>query len=234
MHRLRHWLLLWVNTLMVLAWMPESAAQEKGKGHNHANHHMNQADFESLTRRFESAQRDAYQQPDKVLAFLGDVSGETIMDLGAGTGYFSFRLAEAGARVIAADVDERFQEYIRTKKARLGIPDSTLSLRKVPYDDPMLQKGEADRVITVNTYHHFEDRPAYFAKVRSGLKPGGALIIIDFFKKDLPVGPPTRMKIAPEQVVEELRKAGFSRIESNETLLPYQYIVVAGKEGQAP
>ena len=227
-------MLLFVGTLAVLAGIAESAAQEKGKGHNHANHHMNQADFESLTRRFESAERDAYQQPDKVLAFLGDISGKTIMDLGAGTGYFSFRLAEAGARVIAADVDERFQEYIRTKKARLGIPDSTLSLRKVPYDDPMLRSEEADQVITVNTYHHFEDRPAYFAKVRSGLKPGGSLIVIDFFKKDLPVGPPTRMKMAPEQVVEELKKAGFSQIETNRDLLPYQYIVVANKPGQAP
>ena len=225
---------LWICSLAVLAGMPQGTAQEKKKRHNHANRHMNQADFESLTRRFESAGRDAYQQPDKVLEFLGDVSGETIMDLGAGTGYFSFRLARAGARVIAADVDERFQEYIRTKKARLGVPDANLSLRKVPHDDPMLQNGEADRVITVNTYHHFEDRPAYFAKVRSGLKAGGSLIVIDFFKKDLPVGPPTRMKIPPGQVVEELREAGFSKIETNQTLLPYQYIVVAEKAGQAP
>lgn len=188
---------------------------------------MNQADFESLTRRFESPERDAYQQPDKVLEYIGDVSGETIMDIGSGTGYFSFRLVEAGANVIAADVDERFQEYIRIKKDRLGIPDKTLSLRKIPYDDPGLKPGEVDKVITVNTYHHIEDRRAYFQKVRSGLKPGGTLIVIDYFKKDLPVGPPKSMKIGRETIVEELRGAGFEKIETNDTLLEYQFIIKA-------
>lgn len=202
-------------------------SQEEHGHHNRANHHMNQADFESLTRRFESPGRDAYQQPEKVLEYIGDVSGETIMDIGSGTGYFSFRLVEAGAKVIAADVDERFQEYIRTKKDRLGIPDSKLSLRQIPYDDPNLQPGEVDKVITVNTYHHIEDRSTYFGKVRSGLKPGGTLIVIDYFKKDLPVGPPKSMKIDSEVIVEELRAAGFENIKTNDTLLEYQFIIMA-------
>ncbi len=201
--------------------------QEDHSHHNRANHHMNQADFESLTRRFESPERDAYQQPRKVLDYLGDVSGETIMDIGSGTGYFSFRLVEAGAKVIAADVDERFQEYIRTKKDRLGIPDSKLTLRKIPYDDPALEPGEVDKVLTVNTYHHIEDRSNYFSKVRTGLKPGGTLIIIDYFKEDLPVGPPKSMKINRETIVEELRAAGFEKIETNDTLLEYQFIITA-------
>ena len=202
-------------------------SQEEHGHHNRANHHMNQADFESLTRRFESPERDAYQQPEKVLEFIGDVSGETIMDIGSGTGYFSFRLVEAGAKVIAADVDERFQEYIRTKKDRLGIPDSKLSLRQIPYDDPNLEPGEVDKVITVNTYHHIGDRSTYFGKVRSGLKPGGTLIVIDYFKKDLPVGPPKSMKIGSETIVEELRAAGFESIKTNDTLLEYQFIIMA-------
>jgi cyclopropane fatty-acyl-phospholipid synthase-like methyltransferase len=188
---------------------------------------MNQADFESLTRSFESSRRDSYQQPEKVLEYIGDVAGETIMDIGSGTGYFSFRLVEAGAKVIAADVDERFQEYIRIKKDRLGIPDSKLSLRIIPYDDPLLEPGEVDKVITVNTYHHIEDRSIYFGKVRSGLKPGGVLIVIDYFKKDLPVGPPKSMKIDRETIVSELRAAGFINIETNDTLLEYQFIITA-------
>lgn len=201
--------------------------QEEHGHQNRANRHMNQADFESLTRRFESPERDAYQQPEKVLDYIGDVSGETIMDIGSGTGYFSFRLVEAGANVIAADVDERFQEYIRIKKDSLGIPDSKLSLRKIPYDDPQLQPGEVDKVITVNTYHHIEDRSTYFGKVRSGLKPGGALIVIDYFKRDLPVGPPKSMKIDRETIVKELRDAGFKHIETNDSLLAYQFIITA-------
>lgn len=213
--------------LIVLFLGVQGYGQEDQGRHNRANHHMNQADFESLTRRFESPQRDAYQQPEKVLEYIGEVSGQTIMDIGSGTGYFSFRLVEAGAKVIAADVDERFQEYIRIKKDRLGIPDSKLSLRIIPYDDPLLEPGEVDKVITVNTYHHIEDRSIYFGKVRSGLKPGGVLIVIDYFKKDLPVGPPKSMKIDRETIVSELRAAGFINIETNDTLLEYQFIITA-------
>ena len=213
--------------LIVLFLGVQGYGQEDQGRHNRANHHMNQADFESLTRRFESPQRDAYQQPEKVLEYIGEVSGQTIMDIGSGTGYFSFRLVRAGAKVIAADVDERFQEYIRTKKDRLGIPDSLLLLRKIPYDDPQLEAGEVDKVITVNTYHHIEDRSTYFGKVRSGLKPGGTLIVIDYFKKDLPVGPPKSMKIDRETIIEELRAAGFKNIETNDTLLEYQFIITA-------
>ena len=202
-----------------------------GQDHEHhrnkANHHMNQMDFDALTRRFESAERDAYQQPEEVLSYIGDVTGETIMDIGSGTGYFSFRLVEAGARVIAADVDERFQQYIKIKRDSLGISETSLELRKIPYDDPMLGPGEVNKVIIVNTYHHIEDREAYFAKVRSGLKPGGTLIVIDYFKKQLPVGPPEGMKLSAEAVVEELKAAGFENIQINNDLLPYQYIIIA-------
>ena len=84
-----------------------------------------------------------------------------------------------------------------------------------------------DKVITVNTYHHIEDRSIYFGKVRSGLKPGGVLIVIDYFKKDLPVGPPKSMKIDRETIVSELRAAGFINIETNDTLLEYQFIITA-------
>lgn len=198
--------------------------------HGEANAYMNQSDFEELAQRFESAERDEYQQPDKVLAYLGDVAGLSIMDIGAGTGYFSFRLANAGAKVIAADVDDRFQEYIRQKRDSLGIGEDRLALRKLPYDSPELSPGEVDRVITVNTYHHFEDRPAYFAKVLAGLKPGGALYIIDFFKEETPVGPPLEMKISAEKVVAELKAAGFAKVEVESSLLPYQYIVKAATE----
>jgi 2-polyprenyl-3-methyl-5-hydroxy-6-metoxy-1,4-benzoquinol methylase len=215
-----------VMLLLIMATVLTGQAQDH-PAHNRANHHMNQMDFDALTQRFESARRDAYQQPGKVLSYIGDVSGETIMDIGSGTGYFSFRLVDAGARVIAADVDDRFQNYIRIKRDSLGIPESKLSLRKIPYDNPMLEKGEADRVIIVNTYHHIENRPDYFSKVKAGLKAGGSLIVIDYFKKQIPVGPPSGMKLPLETVVQELEEAGFTDIETNDSLLEYQYIVIA-------
>ncbi|MBT8190594.1 MAG: class I SAM-dependent methyltransferase [Bacteroidia bacterium] len=198
-------------------------------GHEGANKHMHKSSFEDLVKRFESKERDEYQQPGKVLDHLCEINEKKIMEIGAGTGYFSFRLVEAGAKVIAADVDEKFQAFMKNKKDSLNIKDDKLELRKVPYDSSTLDNGEVDMVLVVNTYHHIEKRPYYFAEVFDGLKEDGKLVIIDFFKKDVPVGPPVEMKLSEDEVQAELKRAGFKRFEINSDLLDYQYIISAYK-----
>ncbi len=205
---------------------------DKHGGHHHhhhgdANAHMHKTSFDELVQRFEGKERDAYQKPEEVVKYLGDLKDKKIMDIGAGTGYFSFPLAAAGASVIAADVDERFLNYIKEKKQKLSITDEQITLRKVPYDAPSLADGEVDMVIIVNTYHHIENRSTYFAKVKKGMPEGGKLVVIDFFKKETPVGPPVKMKMSEEQVQKELEAAGFTKFEVNQALLPYQYIITA-------
>lgn len=199
-------------------------AKEDGHGHNHANGHMNQTSFEDLVKRFDSPERDAYQQPEKVIDYIGEVSGKKILDIGAGTGYFSFKLAAKGAEVIAGDVDDRFQNYIKEKIKKENAPKVTL--RKLPYDSPALAEKEVDKVIIVNTYHHIEDRIAYFGKVLKGLKDGGELLVIDFKKQDGP-GPPVKMKMSSDFITNELKKGGFTEFEVNDTLLEHQYIIRA-------
>ena len=192
--------------------------------HGKANKHMNKASFEDLVKRFDSPERDAYQQPEKVLAYIGDVTGKKILDIGAGTGYFSFKLAAKGATVIAGDVDDRFQNYIKEKIEKENAPK--LSLRKLPYDSPALAEAEVDKVLIVNTYHHIEDRVNYFNKVLKGLTTGGELLVIDFKKQDGP-GPPVKMKMSPDFITAELKKAGFTAFELNDSLLEHQYIIRA-------
>jgi len=207
----------------------EGHKHEHGHKHAHgdANKHMHETSFEELVKRFEGSERDKYQKPNEVIKFLGNVEGKTIIDIGAGTGYFSFPLAQAGARVIAADVDERFLAYIKKKKEKLGMTDKQVIPKKVPYDTPNLKNGEADMAIIVNTYHHIEDRKIYFNKVKNGLKKGGELVVIDFFKKETPMGPPVELKLAEDQVISELKTSGFNEFDINVKLLPYQYIIRA-------
>lgn len=195
--------------------------------HGEANSHMNQRPFEDLVEGFESPERAEWQKPDSVIALLGDLEGKTVVDIGSGTGYFSFRLAKAGARVISADVDERFLEYIEERKEKEGMTGAQIQTRHLAYDSPKLEEGEVDLAFMVNVYHHIEQRPEYFSKVKKGLKPGGRLVVVDFIKSETPVGPPVEMKLEPEQVVEELKEAGFTEFEVNEELLPYQYVVTA-------
>ena len=192
-----------------------------------ANMHMNKHSIESMADAFESQERLVWQKPDKVVKLMGDLNGKTVMDIGSGTGYFSFRIADRGAKVICADVDERFLAIIEERKKEEGWKDNQIELRKVPYDSPELLENEVDEVIIVNTYHHIEDREIYFAKVKLGLKPGGRLFVVDFFKKELPFGPPVSMKLTEEQVIGELLNAGFTKFEVNVILLPNQYIIIA-------
>lgn len=202
---------------------------EKHSHHNHSHHtddnksnkHMHQSSFDDLVNRFEDSTRAEWQKPDEVIALLGDLKGKSIMDIGAGTGYFSTRLANQGATVIAADVDDRFIDFINNKKLE------NVTTRKVPYDSPKLAEKEVDAVIIVNTYHHIESRVEYFKQVKSGLKTDGQLMIVDFKKEETPHGPPVDHKLSETEVMKELKDAGFTDFDLNSKLLPYQYVIIA-------
>ena len=199
----------------------ETAKEKQGA----ANEFMHQSSVKDLIDRFESPERDAYQQPQKVLDYLGDLQGLTIMDIGAGSGYFSVKLAEKGAKVIAADVDDEFQEFLQKRIEKNNL--TNIETRKLPYDSPNLKEEEVDMVLIVNTYHHIESRPDYFRKVKKGIKSNGELVVIDFYKSDIPVGPPLGHKISMDVVINELKKAGYTSFQVNVDLLQYQYIIKA-------
>ena len=202
-----------------------NAQEDKESRHGAANEHMHRSSVSDLIERFESPEREAYQKPQIVVEYLGDIQGKTIMDIGAGSGYFSVRLAEKGADVIAADVDDEFQEFLKKRINENNLKN--IETRKIPYDSPDLKVEEADIVFMVNTYHHIENRAEYFAKVKKGTKQNGELVIIDFFKTDLPIGPPVDHKLSMDVVVFELKEAGYTSFDINVELLPYQYIIKA-------
>lgn len=222
-----------ITAIFAIATTSTLMAQEhnKHKGHgdgkpaHSANEYMHKSSTHDLINRFESKERDEYQQPNKVMQYLGDISGKTIMDIGAGTGYFSVKLAKHGANVIAADVNDEFLTFLKKRIEDNKIENITL--RKIPFDSPDLKDNEVDMVLIVNTYHHIDNRAEYFAKVKKGLKNDGELVVIDFFKTDVPVGPPTNHKVSIDEVVAELKKAGYTSFEVNVDLLPYQFIVKA-------
>jgi 2-polyprenyl-3-methyl-5-hydroxy-6-metoxy-1,4-benzoquinol methylase len=221
------------NIQLVTALLISSTVLSQHNHHNHksndstktANEYMHQSSTNDLIKQFESAERDAYQQPQKVLEYLGPLKDKKIMDIGAGSGYFSVKLADKGANVIAADVSEEFQTALKKRVNENKFKN--IQLRKIAYDDPGLENNEVDMVLIVNTYHHIENRSEYFAKVKKGIKPNGELVIIDFYKTVIPVGPPVDHKISIDEVIAELKKAGYKSFEVNVDLLLYQYIIKA-------
>jgi ubiquinone/menaquinone biosynthesis C-methylase UbiE len=196
------------------------------KGHGAStNEYMLQSSMDDLVERFESPERDAYQMPEQVLNTLGDLKGKTIMDIGAGSGYFSVKLAKHAGQVIAADVSKVFQEFLKQRIKKENI--NNISLRLLPFDSPELKDGEVDMVFISNTYHHIDHRPRYFSLVKKGIKSGGSLVIIDYVKSDIPVGPPIEHKVSIDQIIDELKKAEFTTFDIDVNLLPYQFIITA-------
>jgi SAM-dependent methyltransferase len=93
-------------------------------------------------------------------------------------------------------------------------------------DNPKLPFESVDLIFVCNTVHHLEDRPAYFRKLRSSLKPGGRIVIIDFHpdERSGELGFPKRHLVAREIVIEEMTAASY-RLLREHTFLPRQYFL---------
>jgi ubiquinone/menaquinone biosynthesis C-methylase UbiE len=180
--------------------------------------HHPPASAEEYARVLEDPSRDAWQKPHEVVMALNLRSSDAIADIGAGSGYFARRFAHHAGKVLAVDIDPQLLEMIR-KEA----PANLETVLASP-EDPHLAPASVDIIFLCDVLHHIENRPAYYAKLAAALKPGGRVVIVDFHKRELPVGPPPAMKLAQEEVVAELGRAGFRLTRSLDTL-PYQYFL---------
>ena len=124
-------------------------------------------------------------------------------------------------KVFAADVEPDMVRYLGERAQREQV--SNLLPVQASADAANLPEP-VDLILVVDTYHHIGNRIPYFSKLKSSLRPGGRLAIIDF-KADSPIGPPVEHRISPEKVTEELAAAGFTPVESHD-FLPRQYFLV--------
>jgi ubiquinone/menaquinone biosynthesis C-methylase UbiE len=175
---------------------------------------------------FDDPARDGWQKPREVVAALGLGPGMTVADLGAGTGYFARALSAAvGARgsVLAADTEPGLVEHLRKRAEQEGLANLVPILSSA--DNPRLPAGGVDVVLIVDTYHHLDDRVAYMRRLAGVLKPSGRIAVVDWQKRELPVGPGLAHKLAREQVIDEMERAGY-RLGAEPDLLPYQYFLL--------
>lgn len=181
------------------------------------------ADAERYAKSFDDPARDAWQMPERVIAALGLKPGMTVADIGAGTGYFTVRFAKSAAapKVFAADIEAAMVEYVRHRAMREGLKNVVAV--KAGADRTNLPEP-VDVVLIVNTYHHIPNRVAYFTALKSLMKPGARLAIVDF-KKEAPEGPPVEFRFAPETITGELAKAGF-KLQTQHDFLPRQMYLI--------
>ena len=175
-------------------------------------------------------ERDEWQMPELVIEQFGSISDKVIADIGAGTGYFSFRIASKGADVLAIDIDSNFLEHIEEVALEMTPAlEGQIRTRIAPPGSPSLMEKEVDGALIVNTVSFLPERENYFKEIRQGLKNGGKIVIVDFKAEPSPVRPSENLLISSEKLVSELKTAGFRQVNVNTTSLPYQYIISAVK-----
>jgi len=170
--------------------------------------------------------RQRWQKPDEVVRALALAPGAAVADVGAGTGYFSARLAKAvGAegRIFATDVQEEMIRALEARIARDGLANVTVV--RAAFDDPTLPPGCCDLALLVNVYKEIAERPAYLRRLAPALRDGGRIAIIDFHPDAPGLGPPREARLPEAQVVAELGEAGFVLAERHD-FLPRQYFLV--------
>jgi SAM-dependent methyltransferase len=219
-----------------------SSAAEHGNAHGHGHDHPHGpeyqtdahdesperfADAAAWSKVFDDPKRDAWQKPDELVRELGLKPDDIVADLGAGTGYFSVRLARAApkGRVLAIDVSQGMLDWTKKRAERDGVTNVEVIL--ADKSDAKLPEG-VDVVLVVDTYHHLTDRVAYFRRVAERLDEGGRVVVVDFKMGKLPVGPPESHKIPPDVIESEMKRAGFARCRSWDGL-PYQYVLFFAK-----
>lgn len=175
----------------------------------------------------ERAARATEEEPERLLDILDLKPGQTVADLGAGTGYYSRRIAlRVGpqGRVLAVDVQPRMLELIDQFAARENIANIETILGED--GDPKLPTGSVDWILLVDVYHEIQEPQAMLAHLRATLRPNGRIALVEYrLEGDTAehIRPEHRMSV--EQIQNEWEAAGFELVELDESL-PSQHLVI--------
>ena len=171
-------------------------------------------DVSSYIQSLLNEERVAELKPEDVVAVLMLPENAMVADLGSGPGVFTMPLARQVSRgvVYAVDVEPRQLDALRDRLADEELNNIVPVLAS--YSTPHLPPSHLDLILVADTYHHIEDRVAYFRRLRSMLRAGGRLAILEYKPGELPVGPPVERKLPEGRRAEELQAAGYSMLRS--------------------
>ena len=170
------------------------------------------------------------EMPDDVVANMGLESDHVVADIGAGSGYFSFRIADRvpSGKVLAVDIQPEMLQLIERQKTDKGVANIEGVLGQV--DNPNLAPNSIDAAIMVDAYHEFSHPFEMINGIYNALRPGGRIFLLEYRGEDdsVPIRP--LHKMTEEQVVKEMSVFG---LEWTETLdfLPWQHMMIFTKSG---
>lgn len=173
--------------------------------------------------------REEEEKPAVVIEAMGLREGEVVADLGAGSGYFSFRLAaKVGktGKVLAVDIQDEMLDALRRRATELGV--TNVDEVKGSETDPHLPARGVDVVLMVDVYHELAYPYEVMTNVREALKPGGRVVFVEYRKEDPRVRIKEVHKMSVEQLTKEMKVVGLVRVRNVESL-PSQHIVIFEK-----
>jgi predicted methyltransferase len=169
--------------------------------------------------------RDQQEKPEVVLDAMQLKEGMTVAEIGAGTGYFSRRLAKAvgaAGKVYAEDIQPQMLDLLKQRAQKEGIGNIVTVLGTDT--DPRLPVHGVDRLLLVDVYHEFQKPEAMLASLRDTLAPGGLVILVEYrLEGDTASHINIKHRMSVEQVLAEWNRAGFELVNRIETL-PAQHI----------
>ena len=174
----------------------------------------------------ERPEREFEEQPSKAIAALGIKPGDVVADVGAGSGYYTVRLAERvgpTGRVFATDIQPEMLSLLRTRVSRARLDNVELVLSADA--DPRLPEGLFDLVLMVDVYHELARPQEVLRKLRASLKPDGRLVLVEFRKESAWVPIREEHKMSVKEARMELEAEGY-RFDCVLDVLPWQHILV--------
>lgn len=202
---------------------------QTGHGHqdHHAGHHKGFKGIEQWLKNLDNPERERKQLPNEVIGKLGLQSNDVVADIGAGTGYFAIRIAEAYPQVtvVAADPEQEMIDYLKSQSKERKL--ANLEPVMIDPSRPKLPV-KANLALIVNTLHHIDDRVEYLKCLKESMASGSRIAVIDFTKDSLE-GPPDDHRILGVEVVDELKQVGYT-LELDLKFLPHQYFLIFKQE----
>ena len=171
-------------------------------------------------------EREDEERPAAVIDALGLRGGEVVADLGAGSGYFTFRIApKVGTRgkVLAVEIQDEMLDAIRRRATELKV--TNVEEVKASETDPKLPANGVDLVLMVDVYHELAYPFEVMTEVRKALRPGGRVVFVEYRKEDPRVPIKEVHKMFVEQLEKEMKVVGLRHLRTEETL-PWQHIVI--------
>jgi SAM-dependent methyltransferase len=170
----------------------------------------------------ERPEREREEDPATLLRALGLEKTTVVADIGAGTGFHTFRMAPSVATVLAVDIQQEMLDLLMAKARTTGVANVTPLLGTIT--DPRLPAGGVDLVLMVDVYHEFDHPLEMLTAIRTALKPDGRVALVEFKAEDPRVPIKPLHKMSERQARREFESVGFTW-ERTVSTLPWQHLM---------